>query len=407
MTDRSLYLFDDQRARRWAPLTLTRPAGELLYGCLTMRRRAELVFGLPCIGHLSRSDLDGFDEPGAAPVVGPDRVVEEGTRIFLSSRAVPDLAEAEIPAGRRRILVDGRPAGWIVPQGDELPVDDWIRRPERAPTDAEALELDGHLLEHVWDVVDGNGERMRADIEHLWPENHATPEGVIRIGDHTVSLGEGAEIEAGVHVDVRRGPIRLDDGARVEGPARITGPLYVGRDSTILGGSVGVSSIGPVCLVRGEVTGSVFLGYDNKAHDGHIGHAYLGRWVNLGAFTTNSDLKNNYRTVRVWTLDGERDTGLLKVGCFVGDHVKTGIGTVLNTGTVIGAGSNVFGGLMPPTVIPPFSWGAGSDLRDHRLEKFMETTERVMARRDQGLTPGVTRILRTAWKETAGRRAAQ
>lgn len=406
MTDRSLYLFDDRQARRWAPLTLTRPAGELLYGCLTMRRRAELVFGVPCLGHLSRSDLGGFDEPGGAPVIERDEVVDEGTRVFLSSRAVPAFAEVEIPAARRRIMVDGRPAGWIVPEGDDAPIDEWMRTPERAPSDAEAIELDGHLLEHVWDLVDRNAEQLSADIEQLWPRDHATPEGMIRIGEHTVSLGDGAEIEPGVHVDVREGPVRLDDGARVEGPARITGPLYVGRDSTVLGGSVGVSSIGPVCLVHGEVTDSVFLGYDNKAHDGHIGHAYLGRWVNLGAFTTNSDLKNNYRTVRVWTLDGEKDTGLLKVGCFVGDHVKTGIGTVLNTGTVIGAGSNVFGGLMPPTVVPPFSWGAGSDLRDHRLEKFMETTQRVMARREQGLTPGVTRILRTAWKETAGRRAA-
>ena len=143
----------------------------------------------------------------------------------------------------------------------------------------------------------------------------------------------------------------------------------------------------------------------NKAHDGHIGHAVLGRWVNLGAFTTNSDLKNNYRDVRVWTPDGELDTGLMKVGCFLGDHVKTGIGTVLNTGSILGAGTNVFGGTMPPTVVPPFSWGAGTDLRDHRLDKFLETAERAMTRRDQLLTPGVRALLRTAWRATAGRRA--
>ncbi len=168
---------------------------------------------------------------------------------------------------------------------------------------------------------------------------------------------------------------------------------------------MGTSSFGPVCLVRGEVAQSVFLGYVNKAHDGHIGHALLGRWVNLGAFTTNSDLKNNYRPVRVWTPEGDEETGLLKVGCFLGDHVKTGIGTVLNTGTVVGAGSNLFGGLMPPTVVPPFSWGMGPDLRDHRLGKFIETAERAMARRDQSLTDGVKRILREAWRSTAGRRA--
>ena len=137
----------------------------------------------------------------------------------------------------------------------------------------------------------------------------------------------------------------------------------------------------------------MLLGFVNKAHDGHLGHALLGRWVNLGAFTTNSDLKNNYRPVRVWTPEGEKDTGLLKVGCFLGDHVKTGIGTVLNTGTIVGAGSNVFGGVMPPTVVPPFSWGAGSDLRDHRLDNFLATAAAAMSRRGQELTPGVTEIL--------------
>ena len=160
-----------------------------------------------------------------------------------------------------------------------------------------------------------------------------------------------------------------------------------------------------MCQVRGEVASSVFLGFDNKSHDGHIGHALLGRWINLGAFTTNSDLKNNYRPVRVWTPEGEEDTGLLKAGCFLGDHVKSGIGTVINTGTVIGAGSNLFGGTMPPAFVPPFSWGVGADLRDHRLAKFLATAEQAMARRDQRLTRGVTRILEAAWQATAGRRA--
>ncbi|MDX1494996.1 MAG: putative sugar nucleotidyl transferase [Longimicrobiales bacterium] len=404
MTERSLYLFDDRQARHWAPLTLTRPVGELLHGCLTMRRRAEMVLGVACTGHLSRADLEGFDEPGAAPVVAREEIVAQGTRIFLSSRVVLDFAEVEIPSIAARLVVDGQTVGWVVPEGSPLPSDEWIRTPGRAPTEGEAVELEGRLVGRLWDLVAENPSQIAEDIGHLWAGDDDPP-GVVRIGSGAISLGDGAQIEPGVHVDLRDGPVRLADGARVEGPARLTGPLFVGADSTVFGGAVGVSSIGPVCLVRGEVTDSIFLGYVNKAHDGHIGHAYLGRWVNLGAFTTNSDLKNNYRSVRVWTLDGEKDTGLLKVGCFLGDHVKTGIGTVLNTGTVIGAGSNVFGGLMPPTVVPPFSWGAGSDLRDHRLEKFLETAQRVMARRDQGLTPGVARILRTAWKETAGRRA--
>jgi len=170
---------------------------------------------------------------------------------------------------------------------------------------------------------------------------------------------------------------------------------------------VAISSIGPVCVVRGEVSDSVLLGFVNKSHDGYIGHALIGRWVNLGAFTTNSDLKNNYGFVRVWTPLGDVDTGLLKVGCFLGDHVKTGIGTVISTGTVLGAGSNVFGGVMPPRAVPPFSWGEGERLGPHRLDKFLATAERAMARRGQSLTPGVRRVLETAWHETAGRSGAR
>lgn len=404
MADAALYLFDDRRARRWAPLSLTRPVGELLHGCLTLRERVEEVFGLECRGHVSRSALVGFDEPGSAPAITPEGVASGGVRILLSSRAVAEFQDVALPTESARIFIGGHPVGWVVADGDPLPSELWMRDPGAEQDDGPRLELEGTVLEHPWDLIAANDERLTHDIARLHPTDDETP-GVHRIGDHHVSLGSGAMIEPGVHLDLRDGPIRLDDGVRVEGPARLTGPLYVGRDSTIFGGSVGTSSIGPVCLVRGEVAHSVFLGYDNKAHDGHIGHAFLGRWVNLGAFTTNSDLKNNYRTVRVWTPEGEVDSGHMKVGCFLGDHVKTGIGTVLNTGTVIGAGTNVFGGLMPPTAVPPFSWGSGRDFRDHRLEKFMETAQRVMARRDQELTPGVAEVLRVAWRKTAGRRA--
>lgn len=405
MSNRRLYLFDDRRARRWAPITLTRPAGEILFGCFTFRERAERLFETPCSGHVTREALGGFDEDGAAPTVPLDALPTDATRVLLSSRAVIEaqsMEEAdELPA---RIVVGGQTAGWIVPAGETNPPEAWLRDPEKTPRQSASVELDGYFLDHPWDLVARNDERIARDVAHSWPEEMEPP-GIVKVGSHAISLGDGALIEPGVHVDVRAGPIRLAEGARVEGPARIAGPLFVGRGSTVLGGTVGTSSIGPVCLVRGEVAHSIMLGFVNKAHDGHIGHALLGRWVNLGAFTTNSDLKNNYRSVRVWTLDGERDTGLLKVGSFLGDHVKTGIGTVLNTGTVIGAGSNVFGGVMPPTVVPPFSWGAGSDLRDHRLDKFLDTADRVMARRGESMTPGVRHLLGEAWKATAGRRA--
>jgi UDP-N-acetylglucosamine diphosphorylase/glucosamine-1-phosphate N-acetyltransferase len=409
MSDARLFLFDDGRARRWAPFTLTRPAGELLYGCMSFRERAERVFGVKCEGHLSRRALVGFDEPGAAPVVTLQDVGTRGTRILLSSRAGPDLGPVELPTELTRITVAGTPAGWILPDGEPLPPDLWLRDPSTANTAPPALDLPGLMLASPWDLIAQNAERIRRDVAILCPAAaaDAAPAGLHRVGEGSLSVGANAEVEAGVYVDTRNGPVHLAEGVHVEGPARLTGPLYVGPRTRILGGSIAVSSIGPVCVVRGEVSDSVMLGFVNKAHDGYVGHALLGRWVNLGAFTTNSDLKNNYGSVRVWTPDGDVDTGLLKVGCFLGDHVKTGIGTMLTTGTVIGAGSNVFGNVTPPRVVPPFSWGEGENLSQHRLDRFLTTTERAMARRGQSLTPGVRRVLETAWQQTAGERASR
>ena len=399
----SLYLFDDGQARGWAPLSLTRPCGELLHGCLTARQRAELIFGAKCRAHISRTALIGYDEPGAPPVIVPEGIVSSGTRILISSRAVLAFQEFDLPTKSVRICIDGDPVGWVVASGDPIPSELGLRNPDAEPSESADLELRGSILNHPWDLLAANQNRITDDIRELFDQDHPTP-GAYRVGAHQVSLGEEAIIEAGVHLDLRSGPIRIDSGVRVEGPARLKGPLYVGQDSIILGGSVGTSSIGPMCRVRGEVADSVFLGYGNKAHEGYIGHALVGRWVNLGALTTNSDLKNNYTSVRIWTPQGDEDSGLIKVGCFIGDHVTTGIGTLLNTGAVIGAGSNIFGGLMAPSVVPPFSWGSGEYFEDHRLEKFLQTAERVMARRGQKLTSGMEKVLRIAWDKTEKRR---
>lgn len=403
MSEARLYLFDDGKARRWAPFTLTRPMGELRYGCLTPRERAERVFEMPCSGHLSRRALAGFDEPGAAPVVQRDDISSDGALVLLSSRAVPDFQEAPWARGRGRLTIGEETVGWVLDPGDPLPSEAALREPW-GQREGPSLAMEGEVLGRPWHLVAGTPGRIRKDVIKLFLDDHE-PEGVIRVGKPELSMSAKAEIEPGVVVDTRDGPVRLDDGVRVEGPARLVGPLYLGRDTVVFGGHVGTSSVGPVCKIRGEIADSVLLGYVNKAHDGHLGHAMLGRWVNLGAGTTNSDLKNNYGTVRVWSPDGEEDTGLIKVGCFLGDHVKTGIGTLLNTGAVVGAGSNVFGGVLAPTVVPPFSWAAGADIRDYRFDRFVQAAEASMARRGQTLTPGVRRVLAQAWQATRTRRA--
>jgi UDP-N-acetylglucosamine diphosphorylase / glucose-1-phosphate thymidylyltransferase / UDP-N-acetylgalactosamine diphosphorylase / glucosamine-1-phosphate N-acetyltransferase / galactosamine-1-phosphate N-acetyltransferase len=411
LSSHRLILFDDAQARSWAPFSLTRPIGELLYGSMTLRARAERVLGIDCAGHITSPSLASFDEQGAPGTLTPDQVnALTGPKVLLSSRCALDFAETAMPPGRARIVVGGRTVGLVLPAGEPFPSDAWILDPETeddGPDAPRRLALEGENVSSPWDLVRMNPDRLRRDASHLWPDSKH-PAGVHLVGDGVLSLGADAVIEPGVVIDLREGPVRLDEGARVEGPARLVGPLHLGRGSIVFGGHVAASSIGPVCKIRGEVADSVLLGYDNKAHDGYLGHALVGRWVNLGALTTNSDLKNNYGSVTVWTPSGPVDTGLMKVGCFLGDHVKTGIGTVLNTGTVVGTGSNVFGGGMPPSFVPPFSWGSGSEYVDYRLDKFLEGAERAMARRDVPLSPGSRAIFERAWSDTASaRRAAQ
>jgi UDP-N-acetylglucosamine diphosphorylase/glucosamine-1-phosphate N-acetyltransferase len=211
-----------------------------------------------------------------------------------------------------------------------------------------------------------------------------------------------AAIEPFVLFDVSAGPIWIEQGVTIRAFTRLAGPAWIGRSTTILGGNVSASSIGPHCKVRGEIEATVIHGYSNKAHDGFLGHAYVGRWVNLGALTTNSDLKNNYGTVRIWTPDGETDTGEKKIGCLLGDHVKTAIGTMFGTGTVVGAGANVFGAEPPPKYVPPFAWGNPDVAWD--LDRVLQAAEIAMGRRDVPLTPGLRNVLQNAWR--AARRKA-
>ncbi len=410
-----LFLVDDARARHWSPFAETRPVGELRFGALLLRERVERWLGAPCLGHVTEpqagtSGLVGFDEPGSPPVLSDPGIEENGPggTLFWLSRAAPELATPppELP-GHAEVVVTmgGMVVGaWVPPGGALRPTRD---RLGALGTDAgerqNTLPAEGRVLEWPWDLVDANAATLAADLHHLHPSDRAylPPEGH-HVGDEPVSVDRSAHVGPGVILDTREGPIRLDADVTVEGPARLVGPLHLGPGCTVFGGHLSRLSAGPVCKLRGEVDTSVLLGFVNKAHDGYLGHALAGRWVNLGALTTNSDLKNNYGSVRVELPSGPVDTGLMKVGAFLGDHVKTGIGTVLNTGSVVGAGSNVFGGGMPPKLLSPFSWAGGGSVVPFRWAKFLEVAKVVVARRGEPWTSGVEQVLRGLWEDTHG-----
>lgn len=402
-----LYLFDDAAARRWEPMAATRPLGELLFGTMRLRERAERVLGLPPGASLVPEELEGFEEPGAAPVVSPDAVPTDGVRVLLLGRTVlaDPPPEGWLDGPGATLTVGGEVAGWVLPPGRPLPEPWTLLHPEPLPAPAPTIPLQGRLLEHPWELVQQNADQVARDLAEMpSPPFHVLPPGVHMMGHHALHWVPGVEVEPGVVFDLRSGPIRLEKGVRVRAFTRLEGPAWIGPGTILQGGVFTHLSAGPRCRLRGEIEASVLQGYSNKAHDGYLGHAWLGTWVNLGAMTTNSDLKNNYAPVRVVTAGGEVDTGLLKVGCFLGDHVKTGVGTLLNTGTVVGTGSNLFGGAMPPRRVPAFSWGTGEELSTYRFDRFLETAERAMGRREVELTPGMRELLRRAFEATRGER---
>jgi hypothetical protein len=167
----------------------------------------------------------------------------------------------------------------------------------------------------------------------------------------------------------------------------------------LLGGRIATVAVGPECRVGGEVDTAILQGFSNKRHQGFLGHAIIGEWVNLGAMTANSDLKNNYGNVRVWADGADVDSGESKIGCFLGDHVKTGIGTLLTTGCVVGPASNLFGGgMVAPRFLPGWSWWDGDKVVPHDWEKFLNTARLAMARRDEKLDQETEIALRQAYQ---------
>jgi UDP-N-acetylglucosamine diphosphorylase/glucosamine-1-phosphate N-acetyltransferase len=400
-----LILFDDAVALDWMPFALTRPAGEMLFGASTLRARAESALRLTCGGYIGAPHLAGFDEAGAAPMVEAKAIPDDRDRIFLSARAVLE-PNAEMPASDHPTLlrVGGMTAGWFAPAGTPAPPQEFFARTtDWNETDAPVHTLEGRLLGTPWELMHANAERVSRDFVSGGGTASEIPAGVAAIGpsDQRFRCGADVTIEPGVVLDFTGGPIWLSDGVRIVAFTRLAGPAWIGPHTTLFGGPFTGVSIGPRCKVHGEVEETVILGYSNKAHDGFLGHSCVGMWVNLGALTTNSDLKNNYGGVRVATPGGVVDTGMTKVGCFLGDHVKTAIGTMLGTGTVVGAGSNLFGVGRPSTEVPPFAWGSDGAAGSYDLARFLDTAETVMKRRDVDLSEGMRSVLRSAWEMAA------
>ena len=375
----AVYLYDDARARTFEPFALTRPIGETRAGALLLRERWAHVLALPVAGHVTSPFLAGFDEPGASPVV-EDGELPAGAWL-VNARFAPMLGGT---AGMDVLAADGRVAAVRLHKPVKVSSlgDGALSLDELAGAGRGWTEVRGRWLNDVWEYIVHLATMLTEDIPVLGAAlSQDTPPGTLRIGDHGLFIEEGAIVEPQVCFDLTAGPVLLRAGSHVMAFTRLCGPVYVGSGSTVTTDRIAIAAIGDVCKVHGEVSNVIFIGHANKGHEGLVGHSILGRWVNLGAGTITSNLKNTYGTVQLWTPDGIRETGMQFLGTMFGDHSKTGIGLTLTTGTVIGAGANVYGTVMPPKAVAPWGWGEAGSLAAYRLEKFLQVAERMMARR--------------------------
>jgi UDP-N-acetylglucosamine diphosphorylase/glucosamine-1-phosphate N-acetyltransferase len=217
-----------------------------------------------------------------------------------------------------------------------------------------------------------------------------------------IAIGEGTVVDPGAVIDARNGPVWIGRNVTIMPGAVLEGPCAIGEGSIVRihAKIYPGTTIGPVCKVGGEIEGSIMLSHSNKQHDGFLGDSYLAMWVNLGAGTTNSNLKNTYGTVRVAVNGEEIDTGRMFVGVIAGDHVKTGINSSLNTGTIIGPSSNIFGGGIPPKYIPAFSWGGSQGFVTYDVEKALAVAKTVMGRRGVEITEAYRETFRRVYETT-------
>jgi UDP-N-acetylglucosamine diphosphorylase/glucosamine-1-phosphate N-acetyltransferase len=272
---------------------------------------------------------------------------------------------------------------------DKLPADDIDKFIEQAKETLPSKRVSPTTWRYIWDMILTNAKQITADFEaadRSGIEGTLEQPNAIRGSMRDVYIAEGALVHPMVVIDAEHGPVYIDNDAEIHPFTRIEGPCYIGKQSILLGAKCREgNSIGPMCRVGGEVEESIIHGYSNKYHDGFLGHAYVGEWVNLGAFTTNSDLKNDYSNVSVM-LDGRHaiDTGSVKVGSLIADHVKTSIGTLFNTGSYVGPMALIMGTGKPlPKYIPAFAWFIeGIVTKGFGKGKLYQTAGTAMSRRN-------------------------
>jgi len=381
-------LFDGDVREALLPFTFTRPVADIRIGILTIREKWET--------YLRYTTTTLTEEYLSAKFP----MVEVENNVMINASYLPNRELVDL-------ILDLEPMQAVVYQEDIIAFYTQETQEEVDFNDYTLISYEGELIQvaNKWDIFQKNDEALRADFALVTEDriSEPIPENVNVIAPENVFIEEGAKL-AFVTLNASTGPIYIGKDTEIMEGSIIRGPFALCEGAQVkLGTKIyGATTVGPECRVGGEVNNSVMFGYSNKGHDGFLGNSVLGEWCNLGADTNNSNLKNNYAPVKLWNYEiGDyENTGLQFCGLMMGDHSKSGINTMFNTGTVVGVSCSIFGGGFPKTFLPNFTWGGVESTDHYKVDKAIETMKIVMARRHIEFTPIDEEIIRQIAADT-------
>jgi UDP-N-acetylglucosamine diphosphorylase/glucosamine-1-phosphate N-acetyltransferase len=403
-----LCLFDD-RAHLLEPLSLTRPVFDLVCGIGSLADKQRRCFVATSVGVLVRPALAALVRDQRLGVYVNDLYwLRTRHAVLINGRWLPP-ARFAVPSSPCLGMLDGQVAFAVLTPAElgSLTLENVGAQLEAMQSDIPCVAAGGKLIHYPWHLVEHNASEITRDFSALGL-THAAPPGVAVVGPATqLWVDATARVEPMVLIDTTRGPVIIDRDSVVHAFSRLEGPCYVGPATQIHAAKIRAgTTLGPHCRIGGEVEASIVHGYSNKYHDGFLGHSYVGEWVNLGAGTHNSDLRNDYGEVMVTIAGQPVASGLNKVGCFIGDHTKTGLGTLLNTGSTVGAFCNLLpAGRYAPKCVPSFtSWWNGALREAFTLEQLLATADIAMHRRGVPLTEAHSTLYAGLHTNTASER---
>jgi UDP-N-acetylglucosamine diphosphorylase/glucosamine-1-phosphate N-acetyltransferase len=406
--------FEDAGAANFHPLTLARPFFELVCGRYSLRERivrncAATEWGVFLRDHLAET----YSESHPEAHVNDYEWLKRGSTLVINGRWLPtadairnDLTHTGAAVG------NGRVAFLTLEPGDATVAlrDGWDSVLLPPAQKCRTLPARGVFLEQLWDLIGHNAALLSQDFHLAGSQARPFEPGpqVATIGPRDMlHVDASARLEPFVVLDASTGPISIGPGVVIKAFTHLAGPCHIDRGAQLFGACVrGATTIGPDCRVGGEVEASILHSHVNKHHAGFLGHSYLCPWVNLGALTTNSDLKNDYSQIRVPVMGESVATGLTKIGCFIADHAKTSIGSLLNTGASIGAMSMILpDGQLSPKHVPSFCKASHGELAAGiDLERALRTAGIAMGRRNCEFTPAQERLWRRLYLQTRAER---